>query len=78
MKMANKSVSVTLDMQVHDEAAFRLAARNMAEASGDDDPERFLQEDDTTLGECAQMLYDPGEGHPGSTVMQSTYEDHRR
>lgn len=75
--MTHRSLSVTLDVVVHDEVAFREAARQMAVATGDEDPGRFLQEDDTTLGECAQMLFDPGESHPGSEIVQSSYDNHQ-
>ena len=73
--MSKRNVRVTLDLSVYDEDEFRLAAHNRAAEEGDADPGRFMLVGQTDLGECAQMLLDPGIGPPGSTIEQSIGED---
>jgi hypothetical protein len=74
MTMPRLNVSVTLDITVVDEDEFRLAAHNKAAEEGDHDPGRFMLVGQTSLGECAQMLLDPG-CLIGANIDQSSYED---
>ena len=66
-------VIVTIGLTVHDETAFRTAARNRALADGLDpeEAENYLDPDAYSLGACAQMILDPGVSPDGAQIEYS-------
>lgn len=69
-------VTVTLDLRVWDETAFRAAAVERALADGLDVEEAnsFLAR---SLSDCAVMLIDPSTGPAGSDILGSSAEEQR-
>jgi hypothetical protein len=69
----DKEISVTIYLRVHDEEAFRRAARDRALEDGVDESkcEDFLKASEKSLGECAIMLFDPGMSPDGADILDS-------
>ena len=69
-----ETVTVTLELRVWDAKAFRAAARDRALVEGEssETAASFLDPEAKTLGECAQMLFDPGSGPDGCEVLESS------
>lgn len=73
-------VTVSLDLSIYDEAQFRDAAYNQAidEDLSPEEAKSFLDPEQKSLGECAQMLLDPGSGPSGSSIDGSHFSDELR
>lgn len=62
-------IAMTLNIHIDDEAAFRAEAARIARRNmEDDDANLYLSEDEFSLGECAQMIFDPGVSPDGCTI----------
>lgn len=58
--MAREYVTVSITIEVQDEEMFRQSAKYQSLADGDsiEEADRFLNSDETSLGDCAIMLFD--------------------
>ncbi len=68
-------VTVTLDLRVWDETAFRAAAveRALADGLNVEEANSVLAR---SLSDCAVMLIDPSMGPAGSDILGSSAEEH--
>lgn len=75
---SRSSVSVTIDLDVYDPAAFRRVAYNRALEDGLDEEQasEYLDPDKMSLGECAAMILDPGASPDGASIECSSSEVH--
>jgi hypothetical protein len=66
-------VAVTIFLDVNDADEFRRAARDRAIADnlGDEEASSYLDAEETSLGQCAVMLLDPGISPNGSSIIDS-------
>ncbi len=69
-------VTVSIDLRVWNEASFRRAAELQALKDGANKAEakQYRYRKRTSLGECAQMLFDPGLSPDGCEILQSRSE----
>ncbi|MEY2152333.1 hypothetical protein AB7849_15615 [Rhodanobacter sp. 115] len=65
---------ISICLTVHDESAFREAARDRAleDGLGDETANAYLDEEQHSLGQCAIMLLDPGVSPNGCQIIDST------
>lgn len=72
------SVSVTIDLDVHDPAAFRRVAYNRAlqDGLGEEQAKEYLDRETMSLGACAIMILDPGESPDGADIENSSSVEH--
>jgi hypothetical protein len=70
------NLSITIYVEVSDEAAFRREAHDRAIQDGLDEVEAacYLDEDEKSLGDCGIMLFDPGTAPAGASIIDSTAE----
>jgi len=76
--MEKSYLTITLELAIYDETAFRTAARDYAIRVDNYDPKEaadFLDPAQMSLADCAQMLFDPSEGPPGCDIEQSSASD---
>ncbi|AGG89079.1 MULTISPECIES: hypothetical protein [Pseudomonadota] len=66
--------SVTIFFELNDEKAFRQAACDRARADdlGEEEARSYLDAEETTIGACAIMLFDPGMSPPGCSIVDSS------
>lgn len=66
--------SVTIYFELHDEQAFRQAAydRALADELSEEEARTYLDEEATSIGACATMLFDPGISPPGCSIVDSS------
>lgn len=64
-------VDFHMSIQIDDEMQFRQQAADAAKASELSHSEDYLDEDITSLGQCAIMLFDPGESPQGCSILDS-------
>lgn len=66
-------IDVHLSLKVYDEQAFRSAARVRAldDNLSDGDAAEYLSAAAKSLGDCAVMLFDPGLGPDGCSILES-------
>ena len=66
-----------MDLNVHDEQAFREAAKAQALKDGlsVEGADEFLDEEKQSLGDCAVMLIDPGISPDGADIVGSCAEE---
>lgn len=74
--MSREYVTVSITVEVQDEEAFREAAKAQSLADGEsvEEATRFLDPDDTSLGDCAVMLFDKASPN-GCQVTDTTSEE---
>ena len=75
-----KTISVTVYLRIHDEEAFRRAARDEYKSIlPPEDADDYLDPEKTSLGDCASILIDPSVSPARSEVLDSAageeYED---
>jgi hypothetical protein len=65
--------AVSIEICIHDEAEFRAAARKRAckDRLPPEEADRYLNAEETTLGECAVMILDPGVSPDGCDIIGS-------
>ncbi|MGH8159259.1 MAG: hypothetical protein ACREPQ_14155 [Rhodanobacter sp.] len=70
------TLAVTLLIEIGDEVAFRQAAHDRALTDNlcDDEAATYLDIEETSLGQCAVMLLDPGVSPPGCSIVDSSTE----
>lgn len=69
------NITVSLELTITDEKAFRQAAQDRAEEEGcGEDSAAYGPGGSMSLGECAIMLIDPGVSPAGSEIQQSWTE----
>ncbi|MBQ4855674.1 hypothetical protein IMW82_13430 [Rhodanobacter sp. B2A1Ga4] len=66
-------VAVTIFLDVNNPDDFRRAAhdRAIADGLGDEEASSYLEAEETSLGQCAVMLLDPGTSPNGSSIIDS-------
>ncbi|MBB5546527.1 hypothetical protein A8H39_00120 [Paraburkholderia fungorum] len=72
------SISVTIELDIHDPAAFRHAAykRALDDNLGEDEAKEYLDAEKTSLGACAIMILDPGVSPDGASIENSSSDEH--
>lgn len=70
------TIGVTVDLRIYDEKAFRRAAyeRGIEDGLSEEEAKEYLDPDSKSLGECGQMLIDPGVSPEGTEILQSSSE----
>lgn len=71
------NITVSVDLQVDDEVEFRKAAHDRAIADGllAEEAARYLDDEETSLSECAQMLIDLGLSPGGCSILGSSADE---
>jgi hypothetical protein len=72
-----RGINVTVQLTVYDERAFRAAAQQRALDDGlsPKEAKTYLSKTKQSLGECAQMLIDPGVSPDGCSIEGSDSEE---
>lgn len=72
------NVSVTIELNVHDPAAFRQVAYNRALKDGLDEEQakEYLDPEKMSIGACGIMILDPGASPDGADIENSSSDEH--
>jgi hypothetical protein len=62
-------ITVTFELDVFDESAFRQAAYEQARRQGCTDAQDYLDKDKMSLNDCARINIDPGSSPAGSQIL---------
>jgi hypothetical protein len=75
---SRSSVSVTIELDVHDPTAFRRVAYNRALEDGleEEQAKEYLDREKMSLGACAIMILDPGVSPDGADIENSSSDEH--
>ena len=70
------SITFTLALKVDEESQFRQRAyeQALAEHLEDDEAKTYLDSDETSLTQCAIMIFDPGVSPLGCSIQESSAE----
>ncbi|MGF6604758.1 hypothetical protein P3T23_009514 [Paraburkholderia sp. GAS448] len=71
------SISVTIELDVHDPAAFRQVAYKRALEDGldEEDAKEYVDPKKMSLGACAIMILDPGVSPDGADIENSSSDE---